>query len=105
MEPVAREILLSLWKIHILHHAAERAVYGQWMLTELREHGYEVSPGTLYPILRRMERFGWLKVVGEAVGNPRARRSYRITPAGRRTLGLVRRQLAELGTELKPSKR
>ncbi len=105
MEPVAREILLSLWKIHILHHAAERAVYGQWMLTELREHGYDVSPGTLYPILRRMERFGWLKVVGEAGDNPRARRSYRITREGRRVLKLVRRQLAGLGTELEPSKR
>ena len=104
MEPVAREILLALWKVHILHHAVEGSVYGQWMLTELREHGYEVSPGTLYPILRRMERFGWLKVVGEDDGNPRARRSYRITPEGRRILKLVRRQLAELGTELKPPK-
>lgn len=102
MEPVVREILLALWKIHILHHAVEVPVYGQWMLTELREHGYDVSPGTLYPLLRRMERFGWLKVVTKPGKNPRARRSYRITPAGRRTLELVRRQLAELGTELKP---
>lgn len=102
MEPVVREILLALWKIHILHHAVKEPIHGQWMLTELREHGYEVSPGTLYPLLRRMERFGWLKVVTKPDKNPRARRSYRITPEGRRTLDLVRRQLAELGTEIKP---
>jgi DNA-binding PadR family transcriptional regulator len=104
MESVAREILLALWKIHILHQAAKGTVYGQWMLTELREHGHEVSPGTLYPILRRMERFGWLRVVDESGDNLRARRSYRITPEGRQALRLVRRHFAELGTELKPSK-
>lgn len=48
-----REILLSFWKAHVLHHAAEGPVVGQWMLNELRRHGYEVSPGTLYPPLRR----------------------------------------------------
>ena len=31
-----REILLGFWKIHILHHAAEGPVVGQWMLQELR---------------------------------------------------------------------
>ena len=27
----------------------------------LREHGYDISPGTLYPLLKRMERNGWLR--------------------------------------------
>jgi len=57
---VSREILLAFWKVHILHHAAEDGVVGTWMLGELRHHGYDVSPGTLYPLLKRMERFGWL---------------------------------------------
>ncbi len=46
-DPVVREILLAFWKIHILHHAAERGVYGQWMLEELQHHGYRLSPGTV----------------------------------------------------------
>jgi DNA-binding PadR family transcriptional regulator len=54
MGPLGREILLSLWKIHILHHAAAGPVVGLWMLQELRRHGYDVSPGTIYPLLRRM---------------------------------------------------
>lgn len=59
--PLAREILLAFWKVHILHHAAEGPIYGQWVLDELRRHGYDLSPGTLYPLLKRMEAHGWLK--------------------------------------------
>jgi hypothetical protein len=60
---VTREILLSFWKVHILHHAEEGPIYGQWIAEELRRHGYEISPGTLYPLLKRMETNGWLKSV------------------------------------------
>ena len=49
-----REILLAFWKVHILHHAAEGTIYGQGILEELRHHGYSVSPGTIYPLLKRM---------------------------------------------------
>ena len=60
-DPIDREIRLALWKIHILHHARHRPVYGRWMLEELAEHGHPLSPGTLYPILARMEANGWLR--------------------------------------------
>lgn len=98
---VSREILLSFWKVHILHHAAEGAVVGQWMLQELRRHGYEVSPGTLYPLLQRMERNGWLRSVVSGKGS-RARRDYFLTPAGREVLEIVHAQLDELRREVKP---
>ena len=100
---VNREILLALWKIHILHHAAEDAggVVGNWMLEELRHHGYEVSPGTLYPMLARMERFGWLRSDRPAASGSRERRSYKITAEGRKVLALVQRQLGELRGEMK----
>jgi PadR family transcriptional regulator PadR len=97
---INREILLALWKIHILHHAAEGEVVGNWMLEELLEHGYEVSPGTLYPILARMERFGWLRSNRPAGKGSRERRSYRITAEGRRVLAVVRRQVRELRAEV-----
>ena len=98
---VNREILLALWKIHILHHAAEGGVVGNWMLEELRHHGYEVSPGTLYPMLARMERFGWLRSDRPAASGSRERRSYKITAEGRKVLALVQRQLGELRGEMK----
>ena len=58
MSGADREILLSFWKVHILHHAREEPIHGQWVLTELRRHGYEISPGTLYPLLHRMQQIG-----------------------------------------------
>lgn len=94
-----REIRLGIWKIHILHHAAQREVWGQWLLHELAEHGHELSPGTLYPALLRMEQNGWLKRIGRT-RHPRARRSYRITPEGRRLLAALRREVTELYREV-----
>ena len=95
-----REILLGFWKVHILHHAGREPVHGQWMLNELRRHGYELSPGTLYPLLRRMERLGWLKAKPERDGGRRARRDYLLTSEGRRVLALVREQIEELHEEV-----
>jgi PadR family transcriptional regulator, regulatory protein PadR len=94
-----REILLGFWKVHILLHAASGPVVGQWMLQELRRHGYEVSPGTLYPILHRMERLGWLRCEVDAGGGPRAKRSFYATEKGREVLGAALRRLDELVAE------
>ena len=94
-----REIRLGIWKIHILHHAAERQVWGSWLLVELAEHGHMLSPGTLYPALARMERNGWLRRVGKAA-HARARQSFRITPEGRRLLAVLRREVTELYDEV-----
>ncbi|MGA4643755.1 PadR family transcriptional regulator [Limisphaera sp. 4302-co] len=97
---LAREVLLAFWKVHILHHAATRPVHGQWMITELRRHGYDISPGTLYPLLRRMERLGWLKSKTDPRGGKRARKDYRLTPAGARILVQLRQQIRELYAEV-----
>ncbi len=94
-----REILLSFWKIHILHHASEGPVVGQWMLQELRHHGYEVSPGTLYPILHRMEKLGWLYSESEGQG-AKARRSFYATAKGKEILALALRQIQEIRAEV-----
>src|SRR3990167_2409882 len=96
---LAREILLGFWKVHILHHAAEHPIIGQWILAELRRHGYDISPGTLYPLLKRMERNGWLKCHVDGNG-PRARRYYRLTRAGRSVLDFVREFVEELHEEV-----
>jgi len=100
MKEVEREILLSFWKVHILHHAEKRSVYGQWVMRELRRHGYEVSPGTLYPLLARMEERGWLKCKVDPKAGLRARKEYSLTRKGRQVLGLLRRQLEELYREV-----
>ena len=99
MHPADREIRLGIWKIHILHHAAKREVWGAWLMEELAQHGHRLSPGTLYPALTRMERNGWLRRIGRA-RHARARQTFRITPPGRRLLGTLRRDVAELHQEI-----
>lgn len=94
-----REIRLGIWKIHILHHAAAREVWGVWLLAELAEHGHHLSPGTLYPALLRMERNGWLRRTGDAP-HARARQAFRITPEGRQLLAHLRREVAGLYEEV-----
>lgn len=99
-----REILRPLWKVHVLHHAAEGRLVGHWMLEELRKHGYRVSPGTLYPQLARMERLGWLRQtkMPRAPG-AKAARPYRLTAKGRQALKQVNARLRELLAEVFPS--
>jgi len=98
---LVREILGAFWKIHILHHAAEEAISGHWMLRELREHGYEISPGTLYPLLKRMaDRHGWLERLPSERQGPKDAQLYRATPRGFEVLRTVRQQLAELRAEV-----
>src|SRR5580765_3467614 len=100
MKELEREILLSFWKVHILHHAGEGPLHGQWMISELREHGYEISAGTLYPLLHRMERLGWLKSQRDTDKGKRARRDYRLTQEGRNVLAVLREQVEELHHEV-----
>jgi len=101
-DPISREIHLAFWKIHILHHAGERPIYGQWLLEELRRHGFQVSPGTLYPLLARMERQRWLRLgrQARATASPKARRDYVLTSKGARALAGLRRQVDELHREV-----
>jgi PadR family transcriptional regulator, regulatory protein PadR len=94
------EILRPLWKVHILFHAQQQPIVGHWMLEELREHGYRVSPGTLYPLLGRMEKLGWLKRVKTAAPTAKGAHPYRATAAGRRALREAEARLRELVGEI-----
>ncbi len=97
---VTREILLSFWKVHIIHHAAEGPIYGQWIAEELRRHGYSISPGTLYPLLKRMEANGWLKTSPSGNSSGHARKEYRLTKDGAKVLAFLRAQVKELYREV-----
>ena len=96
-----KEILLAFWKVHILHHASLHPIYGQWMLTELRQHDFDLSPGTLYPLLERMAAHGWLRAAPRRASAPRtARREYTLTREGARELAALRKSVAELHREI-----
>jgi PadR family transcriptional regulator len=86
-------------KLHVLHHASEHPVYGLWLIEELEEHGYKVSPGTLYPLLHSLEESELLKSSNE-IHDGKIRRYYKITPNGRRHLKKAKLQLMELMSEI-----
>lgn len=94
-----REILLGFVRIHVLHHAANEPFYGAWMMEELARHGYDVGPGTLYPLLHRLEADGYLTCEKRVVAG-HARKYYAATEAGREALAEARAKIAELAGEV-----
>ena len=89
----------GLIRLHILHHAAEKPLYGIWIAEELAHHEYKLSAGTLYPILHGLERKGYLRSHEERNGKI-ARRVYEMTPLGRKALRTARKRVQELFGEM-----
>ncbi|MGE4213620.1 MAG: PadR family transcriptional regulator [Anaerotignaceae bacterium] len=98
-EPILRKLFLGFIQIHILYHAKKEPFYGSWMIDELKEHGYDVSAGTLYPILHSMEKSSAL-TVNEKIINGKVRKYYSITPTGEIILEQAKLKIAELTKEL-----
>lgn len=94
-----RDFFLGFVRIHILHHACQEPIYGLGIKEELARHGYELSPGTLYPLLQSMEKSGLLSRSNQLVGG-KVRKYYRCTTAGRRTLKQAKKQVMELFGEV-----
>lgn len=45
-------------------HAAEGPIFALGMIEEFSRNGYRVSSGSLYPLLHRMEKVGYLRLRG-----------------------------------------
>lgn len=98
-EQILRKIFLGFIHIHILHHAKKEPFYGSWMIEELKTHGYDISPGTLYPILKAMEQSNLLDKE-EIVVSGKIRKYYKITPDGELVLKESKIKAKELFKEL-----
>jgi PadR family transcriptional regulator PadR len=96
---MVREFFLGFIKIHILHHAGEEPVYGLALIGELRRHGYELSPGTLYPVLHQLEKAGYLRRLNRVVSG-KVRKYYVLTRRGGQTLSDARAKIGELVGEV-----
>lgn len=99
-DKVLRKLFLGFIHIHILHHAKEEPIYGTWMVEELKEHGYTISAGTLYPILHTMESDGLLNREDKNVEG-KIRKYYSITKKGNEILEEARKKAYELFKEIK----
>ncbi|MBE5979542.1 PadR family transcriptional regulator [Lacrimispora defluvii] len=99
-DKIMRKFFLGFIQIHILHHAKKEPFYGVWMIEELKSHGYDMSPGTLYPLLHSMESSGLLQMEEKTVEG-KIRKYYKITSLGDSVLEEARKKARELFKEIK----
>ncbi len=92
---ILRKLFLGFIQVHILGHGARGEFYGSWLIEHLKDHGYNMSPGTIYPILHKMEKEGLLEVE-ERVVEGKKRKYYRSTPLGCEVLKEARIKAREL---------
>ena len=94
-----RDFFLGFIRIHILYHASKEPIFGVEIAEELARHGYSISPGTLYPLLHRLEKEGYLESSSKVV-NGRVRKYYQATAEGKLALEQSKRKIRELVTEV-----
>ncbi|MDF3821187.1 helix-turn-helix transcriptional regulator [Leptospira sp. 96542] len=82
-----------------MHHCLFGEVYGAWMIEELKEHGYSISPGAIYPVFKSLESNGLLISRDEQIGKTK-RRYYKITIKGKKELKDAKIKLKELIGEI-----
>jgi len=86
-------------RIHILYHASKEPIFGTEFQQELKEHGYDISYGTLYPIFHKLEREGYISSKKENVKG-KIRKYYTITNTGADILQEAKIKANELVSEL-----
>lgn len=97
---IARKFFQGFISIHILYHAKKERFFGSWMIDELKNHGYKISAGTLYPMLHSLQRDGLIVSENEKTGG-KIRKYYSITPLGDKILVEARARASELFKEIR----
>jgi PadR family transcriptional regulator len=92
-----QQMMHSFWqgilKFFVLHQAAQSPVYGGKLKKQLQDWDYDISPGSLYPLLHALEKALLLKSRVK-IFKGRARKYYDITDQGRAVLAAVKGELA-----------
>jgi PadR family transcriptional regulator PadR len=94
-QQIHRDFIQGMVKIFILHQASLGPIYGNKMSKALQSHGYQISPGSLYPLLHTLEKSG-LFHSRIRVFKGRLRRYYVLTEQGHLCLSELRQDLGEL---------
>ena len=103
---IERELKRGSLELIVLHLLSLGEAYGYEIVTTLTNRtdgGLEVTDGTLYPVLYRLERGGYVAVRWETPQRGVPRKYYRLTEGGRKALAAGRRawlSLAEVVTPL-----
>jgi len=97
------QLYQSFWqgmvKLFVLHQAGQGPVYGVRLKKALRDRGYDISPGSLYPLLHAMEKAHLLHSRLK-VFKGRVRKYYNITPQGESCLQELQQAFTSLAREI-----
>jgi PadR family transcriptional regulator, regulatory protein PadR len=89
---IERELKRGSLELIVLHLLAPGEAYGYEIVSKLTAEtngALEVTDGTLYPVLYRLERAGFVDVRWETPQRGVPRKYYRLTAAGRDELALL----------------
>ena len=81
------ELVRSCADLVILTLLSRQPMHGYDILTSMGDFGdgkFRFKQGTLYPVLYRLEREGWIKAQWQVPEKGRKRKVYRITAEGKR---------------------
>jgi transcriptional regulator len=77
---------LDLLILKVLERNSQHGYGIMQRLQELTGGVFQVTPGSLFPALQRMEQSGWIKGTWDASENNRRAKYYSITAAGKKQL-------------------
>jgi PadR family transcriptional regulator PadR len=92
---IERELKRGSLELIVLHLLEPGEAYGYEIVTKLTTQSngaLGVTDGTLYPVLYRLERGGFVAVRWETPERGVPRKYYRLTDAGRKELGRLRQE-------------
>ena len=89
----------GLVKLFVLHQAGQGPIYGGRLKKTLRDRGYDISPGSLYPLLHAMEKANLLSSRLK-VFKGRVRKYYGLTPQGESCLQELQQAFSGLAREI-----
>ncbi len=92
---IVRELKRGSLELIVLHLLAPGEAYGYEIVSKLTAQtngALEVTDGTLYPVLYRLERAGYVEIRWETPDRGVPRKYYRLTAAGQEELARLREE-------------
>ena len=92
---IARELKRGSLELIVLHLLAPAEAYGYEIVSKLAGQtngALEITDGTLYPVLYRLERAGYVAIRWETPERGVPRKYYRLTDTGREELARLRHE-------------
>lgn len=101
---IAPEIKRGTAELAVLSVLEDEPLHGYEMarrIEEQTEGSLRFTLASLYPLLYRLEKRGWVRGAWETSRTGRRRRCYRLTSEGKKKLSPIRKEWAELFRALK----